>query len=103
MAGPPHAELVDANGFFASLVLRRVRARDSAASHPEQPDRLSDHPKLGLSAAASKVQSSFILRSGRPVTIAQAGSPNPALVPLETPLAELASRRLRGRTAGERP
>lgn len=101
-AGPPYAELVDANGFFASLVLRRVRARDSAASHPEQPDRLSDHSKLGLSAML-EVRSPLTLRSARPVTTAQVGSPEPALLPLETQLAELACRRLRGQTAGERP
>jgi hypothetical protein len=103
-AGPPHAEVLDANGFFASLVLRRVRARDSSVSHPEQPDCSSDHRKPGpVSAAASDVCSLFAPRSRRPVTTAGADSPDPAAAPLETQLAELAWRRLRGRAAGERP
>ncbi len=100
---PPHAQLVDANGFFAGLVLRRVRARDSAASHPEPPDQLSDHPKLGLLAAPLEVRSPPTLRSARPVPTAWTSSADAARLPLETQLAELARRRLRSPTTGEKP
>jgi hypothetical protein len=101
--GAPHTEVVDAGGFFARLVLRRVRARDSSASDPEQPDCFSDHQKLGpVSAVASEVRSAFTSRSRRSVTTARADSPDPAVPPLETQLAELAWRRLRSRAAGER-
>jgi hypothetical protein len=90
-AGPPHAEVLDPGSFFASLVLRRVRARPSAASRPEQPDRYSNHPKLRpVSPAALEV------------TSAGASSPAPVVAALETQLAELAWRRLGGHT-GERP
>jgi hypothetical protein len=101
--GPPHVEVVDPHGLFASLVLRRVRTRDSSASHPEQPDCSSDHQKRGpASAATLEARAPFTSRSGRPATTAGVDSPDPAVAPLETQLAELAWRRLRGRAAGER-
>ena len=85
-ADPPRVELVDANGFFASLVFRRVRARNCL-----------------VSATAPEARLPLTLRSGRPITTAQAGSPDPVQRPLETLLAELACRRLRILAAEEKP
>jgi hypothetical protein len=98
--GAPHTEVVDAGGFFASLVLRRLRTRDSSVS---DRDCFSDHHKLNrVPAAVSEIRSPFTSRSGGPVTTAGADLPGPAVPPLETQLAELAWRRLRGRAVGER-
>jgi hypothetical protein len=100
-----HVEIVYAHGLFASLILRRVRAQGSSASAPEQPKCFSDRRELGLvSAVGSEVQSSFTLRSGQTdTTAAVADLPDPPIAPLETKLAELAWRRLRGRGVEERP
>jgi len=100
-----HVEIICAHGLFASLILRRVRAQDSSATAPEQPNGFSDRRELGLvSAVAAEVRSSFTLRSGQTVTTAaMADSPDPPIAPLETKLAELASRRLRDRAREERP
>ena len=105
MAESRHVETVYAHGLFAILILRRVRAQDSSASAPEQPNCFSAHHEVGLTCAVgSEVHPSFTLRSGQTVTTAAlAASPEPPIAPLETKLAELAWRRLRGRAVEERP
>ena len=98
---PPRAEIVDAHGLFASLILRRVRAQDSSTGDLERPDCFSNHRELGPGAAvASEVRSHPPRDPRRPVTTATADSPDS---PVETQLAKLAWRHLRGRAAGERP
>jgi hypothetical protein len=97
-----HVEVVYAHGLFASLILRRVRAQNSSASALEQPSSFSDRRELGLvSAVGSEAHSSFTSRSGQTVTTA--AEADPPIAPLETKLAELAWRHLRGRAVEERP
>jgi hypothetical protein len=98
-----HADIVADHGLFARLILRRVRAQGSSASDSEQSDRFSDHRKLAPVSAASKVASASISRSARPATTGAADAPDSPVAPLETQLAELAWRRLRGLGPRKRP
>lgn len=100
-----HVEVVCAHGLFANLILRRVRAQGSSATALEQPNCFSNRRELDLaSAVGAEVRAAFTLRSGQTVTrAAVADSPDPSIAPLETKLAELAWRHLRGRAVEEKP
>jgi hypothetical protein len=100
-ADPPRAEPIHANRLLASLVLHAVRPRRSAAD--AEPGCSLRDPKFGLvSSAAPGASAHFTLRSGRTVTRPLAGSPDPVCPSIETLFTELAWRRLRRLTAGEK-
>jgi hypothetical protein len=102
-ADPPRAAFVGANRLFAGLVLHQVRPGDRSVAAPEQ--RIGSFHNLNtgsVSVPAPDAITVFTLGSKRPLTIAQAASPGPSLVPLETLLAELAQRRLRSLAAKKR-
>jgi len=95
MSDSPHADIVSGHGLLASLILRQVRAQGSGGD-AEQLEYFSDDRTLSpLSGLASEVVSTLVSRAGRP-TPAATDSPDSPKALLETQLAELAWRRVRG-------
>jgi hypothetical protein len=101
----PRTELVDAQCLFATLVLHQVRSSNEPSVADGRPQHHSTHdPKPGAqSVAVADIGSSFMLRSGKHVMVAEATSSDPLTTPIETLFSELARRRLRKFALEEKP
>lgn len=89
------AELIEANGLFASLVFQQIRPRNRSAADAKGQSCSSDEPQLGCTAVS--------LRDVQWPSSRRSDSPDSLPVPIETLFSELARRRLRSLAAKERP
>jgi hypothetical protein len=101
----PCAELVDAHGLFARLVLHQVRPNHRSPVADTGPqNHSSHHPKPGaLSVAVADIGSPFALGSAKRSPIPEAASSHPLPTQLETLFSELARRRVRKLAIREKP
>lgn len=96
------AELVDADGLFASLVWHQVRPRERSAVDARHRTGSSPDSKTGpVLVGASDVGSPSPLRSAQAVATTQDHSPVLFPGPIETLFGQLAWRRLRSLAAEE--
>ena len=102
--GPlPPIEWPDANGFYANLVLRQVRARLQPGWSSSGRGRLSAEWKVGgrsVVAPSARAKSPSPLEG--PLTVAQVASAGALREPFETLLTELAQRRVQLPASGGR-
>ena len=99
------AELVDAHGLVARLVLHQVRSSKRSAVVEAGPQNHSSHHRKpgALSVAVADIESPFELESAKCVTIAEAACSPPVPTPIETLFSELARRRLCSLAIREKP